>query len=149
MVCRTLLSAHEGRGIVIADRNTPLVRASLYTQYVPKRAEYRVHVVGNRSILVQRKVRKAGLDQEANFKVRNTANGFIFQRNNINPPQAVIDEAIKAVAACHLDFGAVDVIWNERQQRAYVLEVNTAPGIEGSTVKDYAQALKELANDKV
>lgn len=149
VVCRTLLSAHEGRGIVIADRNTPLVRAPLFTQYVPKRAEFRVHVVGNRSILVQRKVRKAGLDQEANFKIRNTANGFIFQRNGINPPQAVIDEAVDAVRLCELDFGAVDVIWNERQQKAYVLEVNTAPGIEGSTVKDYAAALKELADVKV
>jgi D-alanine-D-alanine ligase-like ATP-grasp enzyme len=42
-----------------------------------------------------------------------------------------------------LDFGAVDVIWNEKQQRAYVLEVNTAPGLEGQTVDDYARGIKE------
>jgi glutathione synthase/RimK-type ligase-like ATP-grasp enzyme len=41
--------------------------------------------------------------------------------------------------ASGLDFGAVDVIWNERQQRAYVLEINSAPGLEGTTIDDYVR----------
>jgi glutathione synthase/RimK-type ligase-like ATP-grasp enzyme len=47
-----------------------------------------------------------------------------------------------AVAALGLDFGGVDVIWNERRQMAYVLEVNTACGLEGQTVNDYAEAFR-------
>lgn len=146
VVCRTLVSASEGRGIILVPPGGDITPAPLYTAYVPKRSEFRVHVVNGKSISVQRKVRRAGLDQAPNFQVRNTANGFVFQRNNIQVPQDVIDQAIKAVTSCGLDFGGVDVIWNERQQQAYVLEVNTAPGIEGTTVKEYAQALKELVD---
>ena len=44
---------------------------------------------------------------------------------------------------CGLDFGAVDVLWNERQQKAYVCEVNTAPGLEGITLDNYLKEIKE------
>jgi D-alanine-D-alanine ligase-like ATP-grasp enzyme len=37
-----------------------------------------------------------------------------------------------------LDFGAVDVIWNAQKEKPYVLEINTAPGLEGQTIADYA-----------
>jgi hypothetical protein len=39
-----------------------------------------------------------------------------------------------------LDFGAVDLIWNENQNVVYVLEVNTAPGMEGTTLENYCDA---------
>ena len=55
-------------------------------------------------------------------------------------PNDVIHQATMAVGCLQLDFGAVDVIWNEAQKRAYVLEVNTAPGIEGTTLMRYASA---------
>ena len=45
-----------------------------------------------------------------------------------------------------LTFGAIDVIWNEHQQKAFVLEINTAPGIEGTTVEKYAAKFRNLAS---
>ena len=143
VVCRTELAGHSGAGIVLARNVRDLVRCSLYTQYVKKQEEYRIHVGqrGGRSIIIssQRKARRHGVDDaNINWQIRNHHNGFVFVRHDINPPQAVLDSAQRALAATGLDFGAVDVIWNERQQRAYVLEINTAPGLEGQTVADYA-----------
>ena len=43
-----------------------------------------------------------------------------------------------------LDFGAVDVIYNGHSNRAYVLEINTAPGLTGTTLDNYAAALRNL-----
>jgi D-alanine-D-alanine ligase-like ATP-grasp enzyme len=43
-----------------------------------------------------------------------------------------------------LDFGAVDVIYNRAQDKAYVLEVNTAPGLEGSTLDNYVEAIQKV-----
>jgi len=48
--------------------------------------------------------------------------------------------ALAAVSALGLDFGAVDIIYNEHENQYYVLEVNTAPGLEGTTVEKYAEA---------
>ena len=141
-VVRHKLTGHSGEGIELRDAGD-LPSAPLYVQYVPKKAEYRVHLVGERVVLVQRKARDPSCDNP-NWKVRNHGNGFIFVRNDVQAPAAVEEEARKAVQALGLDFGAADIIWNEKEQRAYVLEVNTAPGLEGSTIDDYAQGFRQL-----
>ena len=33
--------------------------------------------------------------------------------------------------------------WNEKENKCYVLEINTAPGIEGTTCKKYTQSILE------
>jgi D-alanine-D-alanine ligase-like ATP-grasp enzyme len=53
-------------------------------------------------------------------------------------------QALLAIEACGLDFGAVDIIFNERKQTAFVLEVNTAPGLTGQTVAGYVERFKEI-----
>jgi glutathione synthase/RimK-type ligase-like ATP-grasp enzyme len=120
--------------------------APLYTQYVPKRHEYRVHVFQGRVIDVQRKARRHDVaDEDVNWKVRNNANGFIFARNGDalgTVPDDVLYEATKAVTSLNLDFGAADVIFNEREALAYVLEVNTAPGLVGTTLENYTAAFE-------
>jgi hypothetical protein len=124
-----------------------LVNAPLYTQYVKKKHEYRVHALrkpgkNTQTIITQRKAKKNGVE-DANFMVRNLANGFVYLIDN-NPPDCVVDEAKKALESTGLAFGAVDVIFNEHQNRAYVLEVNTAPGLEERTAEAYAKAFKEI-----
>ena len=148
IVCRTVLAGHSGDGIVIANTLDELVNAPLYVKYIPKQQEYRIHVgkLPNNEytiISAQRKARRDGFENP-NWQVRNHANGFVFVRGDINPPEAVFNCAKQALACTGLDFGAVDVIWNDRQQRAYVLEVNTAPGLEGQTVTDYVSFFREF-----
>lgn len=150
VVCRTILNGHSGNGIHISDSRDGLVAASLYTKYLKKKDEYRVHCSSSPTdgecgvFLVQRKARRTG-HENPNWRVRNHANGFVFVRNAVNPPACVTDVALQAFRASGLDFGAVDVIYNEQSGRAYVLEINTAPGLEGTTIEDYAKMFKETA----
>lgn len=144
---RTMLRAHSGRGISIMDPDHPDtwdVQAPLYVKYIPKKFEYRIHVMRGEVIDTQRK----GLKEEfkgrtdVNHKIRNLANGFIYVRNDGHVvPQCVRAAGIAAVAALGLDFGAADVIYNQKDDRAYALEVNTAPGLSGTTVTNYRDAL--------
>jgi glutathione synthase/RimK-type ligase-like ATP-grasp enzyme len=53
------------------------------------------------------------------------------------------ETAVKAIIKLGLDFGAVDIIQTP-DGHGWVLEVNTAPAIEGSTVDAYADAFAEL-----
>lgn len=143
IVCRTVLTGHSGAGIVIAEDESQLVDAPLYVQYVKKQAEYRVHVLDDNAFFIQRKARKLDVpDDEVDWKVRNLAGGFVFVVAE-EAPDDVIIQAKAAIKALSLDFGAVDVIWNAHQQKAYVLEVNTACGLEERTAEAYAAAIKE------
>lgn len=137
VVCRTKLRGHSGDGIVIAEEHGQLVAAPLYTQYVKKKDEYRVHVFRDRAFFIQRKARKLDVENP-NWRVRNLAGGFVFvevERDEV--PDAVVDNAIRSIAALGLDFGGVDVMWNDKERAAYVLEVNTACGLEDRTADRY------------
>jgi glutathione synthase/RimK-type ligase-like ATP-grasp enzyme len=147
VMCRTKLQAHSGEGIVVAERRDQLVDAPLYTQYVKKKEEYRVHCLrkpgaGTSIITVQRKAKRHDV-VDANFMVRNLANGFVYVAEE-NAPECVEHDAIKALECSGLAFGAVDVIWNQHQDKSYVLEVNTAPGLEERTANAYAEAFQEI-----
>lgn len=147
IVCRTILSGHSGSGIVIANSRNELVPAPLYVEYKKKKDEYRVHVgrLNGQSIIIskQKKVRRQDA-QDPNWQVRNHQNGFNYARLGVIPPECVVDYAVRALFCTSLDFGAVDVIYNEKENRAYVLEVNTAPGLEGQTVSDYVDFFRNF-----
>lgn len=143
IVCRTVLNGHSGAGIVIANTREELVAAPLYVKYMKKRDEYRIHVGRNGIIAVQRKAIPHGTEP-IDTRVRNHHNGYVFVRNNVEPPRQVVEQAQLAIAALGLDFGAVDIIWNNHYQLATVLEVNTAPGLEGQTITDYANYFRNL-----
>lgn len=141
--CRTRVQAHSGDGIVIATNPDDLVLSQLYTKYIKKKKEFRVHVFNEDVIDVQEKRRSTGSD--AGFLIRNHANGFVFCRDNIIEPADLRTVAIQAVTSLGLDFGAVDVIYNQHYDKCYALEVNTAPGLEGTTLERYTNKIKELA----
>lgn len=150
VVCRTMLNSHSGRGIVLSNQEKPLVPAPLYVLYKKKKKEFRVHIFNGRVVDVseKRRVRKDNRPEAFDGFIRNHANGWVFCRDNINKPTDLDDVAIRACRACNLDFGAVDVIWNEKENRSYVLEVNTAPGLEGTTLQSYKNAILNWIRSK-
>lgn len=145
VVCRTLLNAHSGRGIVLAnaESNRPVVRAPLYVKYKKKRKEFRVHVFKGQIIDVceKRKFKRDRRPDAFDGYVRNHSNGWAFCRDNVVEPTDLRDLSIGACNALTLDFGAVDIIWNEKENKCYLLEVNTAPGLEGTTLKKYTDVI--------
>ncbi len=143
VVCRTVLNGHSGEGIVLANLPADVVDAPLYVKYIPKIYEFRVHVMGREVFDIARKI-KDPKKEVTSFYIRNHAAGFIFARNDIEVPEKVAEQAIRAMEATGLDFGAVDIIYNKKRDTAYVLEINSAPGLQGSTVDNYTTAFKKL-----
>ena len=143
VVCRTLLNGYSGAGIVIADTPEQLVPAPLYVQYIPKKHEYRVHVGFGKAFFVQQKKKKKEGVENANFQIRNHQNGFIYAHLDVDLPEEIKQKCVDAIIKIGLDFGAVDVIYNEKQNKYYILEINTAPGLQGTTLEKYVQMFKE------
>ena len=153
VVERRVLNGHSAAGLHIIDPKEPdymsrLGKARLWTKYVPKKDEFRIHFVNKKIIDVQRKALRPDHQNpaETNWRVRNLGNGFIFVRNNLTVPDDVYVQCQKFISQCKLDFGAIDVIYNEKNKNAFILEVNTAPGLIGTTVTNYANAFNSIGN---
>lgn len=137
------LSGHGGSGIHVYESGATIDGHALYVQYVPKYDEYRVHVWDGEVIDIQMKRRRQDNNgqTDANSRIRNAARGWVFCRERIDCPRVVIAAAKAAVRALDLDFGAADVGFTRRGNCATVYEVNSAPGIEGTTLRKYADRL--------
>ena len=140
LFCRTTLTGHSGQGIVIAKEIQDLVQSPLYTQSFPKEKEYRIHVFDGNVIDATEKRKRNGTGDREGHHVWNHGNDFVFAREGIECPDVVADQAVKAVQALGLDFGAVDIGWHS-ELGAVVFEVNTAPGIVGTTLSKYVEAI--------
>lgn len=148
-LARKLLRASAGRGIVVCEPGgIPLPQAPLYTRYVPKKDEYRVHVWRGQVLHIQHKRRRRGFEHDnvrVRNQIRNYDNGWVFCQQEVVAPPPVVEASLAAVLALGLDFGAVDVGWTENTQHATVYEVNTAPGLTGTTLRKYAEAVRSVA----
>lgn len=143
VLARAMTRASAGRGILFygdADL-AEFLKAALFTKYVKKKSEWRVHFAFGKQIDVQKKGLRHDVDKSSvDYRIQTHSNGFIFLRENVVAPDDVLKQAELAYAASGLDFGAVDAVYNESREQAYVLEINTAPGLEGTTVENYVRA---------
>lgn len=147
LFARTLINSTGGKGIIEFESSQEVYpRAPLYTEYIPKKAEYRVHVFNGEVIDIQQKKKKREFEGDRDTRIRNLANGYVYTRENIVPPADLADLAVRAVAACNYSYGAVDVIYNEKQNKCFVLEVNSRPGLMGTTLAKYSEALINTFN---
>jgi hypothetical protein len=146
IACRLTLTGSGGEGIKIVTNEDSVPDAKLYVKYIPKESEYRIHVCDGKIIKIQRKVMPAGSQPKNGWGVRSHDNGFIFQSVDLSTvPQVCQDAALDSIKHFELDFGGCDVIYNKASNKAYVLEINSAPGVENDTAVIYAKALIELA----
>lgn len=155
LLVRTSLRSSQGRGITVYSKggtdwsrdwyDRPQDhRNAMYVKVFGRNpqhvTEYRVHVVKGQVIDYAQKKRRSNYEQRPNPYVRSWGNGWVFARSDVVLPPAVNEAALGAVEALGLDFGAVDVA-SDRDGGVCVYEVNTAPGLEGSTLTAYADAL--------
>lgn len=138
---------------VVNTANIPneLQNCRLFTQGITgKRTEFRLHVFNGQVILRQVKMRKADYVTNPNYNsiVRNLASSWIYGVNDV--PELGMAEseaaALAAVAALDLDFGGVDIVYKHDTKQAFVLEVNTAPGLDedGSALTAYTEAFRNV-----
>lgn len=143
VVARTLLKSHSGKGIVLCEPGgIELPDAPLYTTYIKKAREYRVYwVKGASSSLIKQKLKKNG---EEPSKIQNLDNGYVYGSCTEQPSDVVIQTAVKVAQAFDMDFGAIDIVWNKHYNKAYVLEINSAPGMVDSTADYFVNTLKSV-----
>lgn len=139
---RQTLTGHSGQGILIFNQGDTVKPCLLYTKNTKAKYEYRVHVVAGKIIDVQQKKKREGFEGGISG-IRNHANGWVFCRDGVVLPPSVEQAALKAVQILGLDFGAVDVGYRVVDDMPFVYEVNTAPGLEGTTLERYTQAFRE------
>lgn len=148
-LARTKLRSSGGDGIIVVRPGDLVPEAPLYVRYIPKLLEYRVHVFnheGELTTYVQQKLRRNDANQTKDQALlRNHENGWVFAQPTTEVAVDVLNEAKAAVGRIGLDFGAVDVVVGRDDGQAYVLEVNTAPGLAGdTTLKFYAEEIHKL-----
>lgn len=141
-LARTTVTGHSGEGIIVG-KPSELPNAPLYTRFIEKKHEYRAIVVNNRVVDMKKKLKKRDFEGERSPYIWNCSNGYIFARNDIEFPETLPDLATKALTALNLTYGAIDIIEDE-DQNLYILEINTAFGLEGTTTQLVGDAIKEL-----
>jgi len=153
IVARHKLRGHSGDGAEYVESPNDLAadwtRAPLFVEYKKKKTEYRVHVFQGEVIDIQEKRKRREVENDdVNYKIRNKHTGWVYCRDGIDCPASVSSNSILAVQSCGLDFGAVDVIWNDHEQKPYILEINTAPGLEGTTLEKYVAAFTKYIEEQ-
>jgi hypothetical protein len=133
-----------GRDIVVCLQPEDAARArangrDYFTKYIPRATEFRVWIYRRRHLGTYEKV----LKYPGRFKGVgcNYDNGFAFSLvQEAAIPRAAVDIAARTVDSLGLDFGAV-VVLKGKDGKFYVLECNSAPGVEG----EGRQAIQALA----
>jgi len=136
---RTKLTGHSGEGVVVCRAPDDLPDAKLYTAYIRKKAEYRIHVnTWSDNFFVQQKRKRNGASEEDySALIRSYRHGWVYCSDNVDPVTTdMVHMAQRAVRNCGLDFGAVDLIVSKKD-RPYVLEVNTAPALSAPSTKEF------------
>jgi len=149
--CRTRISSHSGRGIIIANNIEELVDAQLYTANFPNTTEFRVHIfkgqitdiTQKKSMSSERRERLGITRTERREEVRNLGSGWSFVRTEMDLYDSegdvrneIHDVSLDAMSALGLDFGAVDLLMNDEGE-CRVVEANTACGMKINTTTHY------------
>ena len=142
VVCRQELEGKDGSGLVLAKTEKELVSAKLYTKYIPILKEFRSYVFMDDYLDTLEKKRKTIKDADPD--IRTEGRNWVFCQNPEWIPPGIQEQSILAVKSLGLDFGGVDVIWG-KDEKCHVLEVNTAPGIYGTSVVKFKKAIENYA----
>jgi hypothetical protein len=141
---RKYLNASCGKGIVIGSPEMGMPeQCPVYTLYKKKKREFRVHVFKDGVVNVTEKKRRKEFDGERDTKIRNLANGYVFVQTVENEPDGLRELALRAAQVSGSDFRGVDIGYNEKKDELFVIEVNSAPGIQGTNVEKYLDRMMD------
>jgi len=110
-----------------------------FSSYVPFTTEYRVWTFRGKILDVYEKT-MARPDEYKFVAGRNFRQGFEFTKVTNFPEEEVKIQAGRVLKACKFDFAAIDMLHGE-DEKVYVLEANTAPGVIRSGCKPTLEKL--------
>lgn len=108
-------------------------------QYIPKVSEYRVHVLKGYKIIVNVKVND---NEERDVVVRSHDKGWKHVTYRGEFDNTLIKLGKDVTDLLQYDFAVIDIIRNKKND-LYVLEVNSAPGLEERKLNIYADFFKK------
>jgi len=142
---RRYLNSSCGKGIVVFDQDVgpsnPWIDCPVYTKYKKKKREFRVHVYKDKVVAVTEKRKRAGFEGTRDAKIRNLENGYVFCQTVSHEPVGLRELALAASKVSPSDFKGVDIGYNEKNDDLFIIEVNSAPGIQGSNINAYVNAI--------
>jgi len=143
IVCRTLLRSRSGKGIVIADTVEQLVNAPVYVTYQKKTNEYRILLFKGEVVCIREKRLKIGYEKPEGRegRVRSHDNGYVFCEPLDDLPEEAVSMAKAAAIITSSDFVGIDIAFHKPTGYWFMLEVNSAPGMEGKTIVQYKDAI--------
>jgi glutathione synthase/RimK-type ligase-like ATP-grasp enzyme len=136
-----------GNDIILCLQKKDLAEAvhlgsTYFTRYIPTSIEYRVHVFGEDVIKVSQKVLTEP-ERNKDCWIRNFDEGYTFHQPSQKLSAQAKGMAVDAVSSLGLTFGAVDLVVGD-DGKTYVLEVNTAPGLQtDNSIEVYVKKFKE------
>lgn len=145
---RAVDSGARGVGITVLSPDSiyeTLPSGGFFTKRIAARREFRVYCVRDQVTTILEKRQRLGVD--ANPHVRSYENGYVFCRNHRSPVDvdSFTQTSLAALQAVGLDFGGIDVLLKDNGA-INVLEINSAPGITGTAIKELCVAFKRLSN---
>lgn len=128
-----------------------------YTEFICSTEEFRVHVFEKDVIRVTKKVFR-GHDRfdsaiEERQVIRNDTYGWGHSAVDTNEfikkyPDAV-NHSIRAVASLGLNFGAIDLILRQSDNKPFVLEVNSCPRLNSVGMQVYVEAILKKLKERL
>lgn len=139
----------RGRGLVVFDSVQDCVDARQHETGTMEvfhnfTREYRVHIFAGHAINIDKKYLRDGFEEQ---EIRHKTH-YRYSRV-VKFPDDLISASVMAVDSLGLDFGAVDIGYDESENKCYVLEVNSAPGMRQSLVDRYLACIKAFVDDAV
>ena len=139
VLARATASGMMGQGISILNNpQQEIPPAAFYSKHVQHDQEFRVLVFKGMVINIGE---KRALHSSANLMVRNADERDWDFFGLSWAPDPVLNAGCDAVNSLKLDFGAADIGYSTRNDRAYVFEVNSAPGHGHNTITKLAAAI--------
>jgi hypothetical protein len=158
VVGRKLLESYEGKGIVMFDpeKGSPtkedVLACKVFTKFIPKDREFRVHMFKGKPVVILEKKKKKDWEGPKSKYIFNTEHGYVFCQNDLKIGPS-LESMINALATQSSgvnssDFQGVDIGYCSETGKLFVIEVNSAPGIEGSNVARYCDVIQAYLKPK-
>jgi hypothetical protein len=140
---RRTLNHFGGNGFTLIEDSSSCQEPDdnhFFIKYIDKDCEYRIHcgIDSNNDFVVLRRQRKVPRELNHDTIRCNGSRGWGLSPIDTAPPN-VVGAAKRAILRLGLDFCAVDVLL--KGHKAYVVECNTAPGLNYNTVKGYSDLI--------
>jgi len=148
VLSRTEVEGMKGQGIIInhPDITDEVVAAPLYTEFVRRKREIRIHVFNGKVIFGQEKHLKKDTTSIKKMILKDNAEWefeWLDADGRTDLGNKALNNAVNAIQANGLTFGAVDMLIDD-MRRSYVLETNTCPELGKDGAALYAKNIIKM-----